>query len=333
MHASNWTISADAEADLCITDWTEPALQLTLTEQDDGMFTATLQLPDAGAVAFDDLMPRRFGSVVLCLGPNDDAAWPDDVELLERLLRPLANVFSPAEAAPAPLPDAPAAAASVAATQRRRVGMWGVGAAAALAMAGALGLIVSASGDAAAARQKPLSLFARVFESVRATGIPQAEVYRVGDRVVVEGLFNTTDDAVRLRDALAPFEGEAVEQRYAAAPDIAQSITDTLAAPGIQVSHVGKGAFLVSGRAMHLDRLRASASRLVVDLAPLVREIRFEVVELPAPPRMPVGAMLSADGVEYVQSRDGSKFISITAGRVAAGDSPQTRNVISGATQ
>jgi type III secretion protein D len=90
-----------------------------------------------------------------------------------------------------------------------------------------------------------------------------------------------------------------------------------LALPGVSVSYRGQGNFAVTGRAMHLDKVREAAVRIAADLAPLVHGIDVDAVEAPAPDRVPVGAMLTSDGLQYVQTRDGVKHLSLLP------DSPQ----------
>jgi type III secretion protein D len=243
-----------------------------------------------------DFEPRRFGDVVLCAGPVG-VAWPSDMELLERLMRPVEKVAH--------------AVRDAAAWSWARVASL-VAAVAALAAGGAFGAVSLHNTQAPKAEVVPEPLVSQVSRLVSAAGLHEVVVRAAGDRVVVEGLLTDSAEVQTLRQQLAHFPSELIEHRYAAASEITQSVSDALGTPGLVVSYRGQGVFEVSGRAMYLDKVRVAANRIAADLAPLVRGIEVEASEAPAPDTVPVGAMLSTDGLKYVQTRDGAKHLSLS---------------------
>lgn len=293
---STYRIAADAQADIQIFDWTREPLLLRL--QEDGAIHMTT-LPEKEGLAeqaperLEDFQPRKFGKVVLCAGPFG-REWPSDVTLLRRLMR------QQAPKAPAP----PAAA-----TRRTAVALTG----AALAIAAsALFTVASWSKQAHPPPQAPAEpLLVRVTKAVAPLSLNDIVVSPAGSQVVVEGLVDSTADLALLRQTLGPFPPAQVMHRYAVAPDITQSIVDALAAPELSVSYQGAGRFAVRGETLNLDKVRDATARIAADLAPVVRGIDVDATRLPAPERVPVNAMLSAKGLQYVQTRDGAKHLSL----------------------
>ena len=300
LSASVYRIDSSEQADIQLTDWQTEPLVLELQEEDSVVTVAfTSQLANepqsAARELLEDFMPKRFGDVVLCVGPRH-AQWPTDVELLERLMRPVAKAVEAVKDSSAGRRSGRVLALCVTAT---------------LALAGAFAAVVSRNADAAKARVVPEPLVGQVFRAVSATALANLSVRPLGERVVVEGVLASSAEVVALRQVLARFPAERIEHQYAAAPDIAQGISDALGLPGLSVSYRGQGSFAVTGQAMHLDKVREAASRIASDLAPLVRGIDVAALEAPAPDRVPVGAMLTSDGLQYVQTRDGVKHLSL----------------------
>jgi len=298
LNASTYRIFDDPDADIQIADWNEQTLDLTLSEDEHGMSTATYRLgPDSVVHAMADLVPRRFGDIVLCLGSAIGPAWPSDVELLGRVLTP--PVSSTRTAGSSALP------------RSRQWAVWSLSVAV-LAVGAAFVTVVSGSSRAASQVDQP-SVLVRAQNAIERIGVPGLTVRVDGDGVLVEGLVATPNECAMVRAALSDLPPGAVRHRYAAASEVAQSIAEALSAPGIRVAHVAGGEFLVDGAAVGADGLQTAADRLVNDLAPLVRTIRVAVTDLPPPQRAPTGAMLHVAGMEYVQTRDGTKHISLLA--------------------
>lgn len=298
LHASKYRIAADEQADIQLVDWQVQPLELELLEEGN-VLTITLNQTDMAdrlTQPFADFEPRRFGDVVLCAGPVG-VAWPSDMELLESLMRPAANAAH--------------AVRDVAASSWARVASV-VAAAAALAAGGAFGAVTLRNTLASKADVVAEPLVSQVIRLVSGAGLHDVVVRADAERVIVEGLLADSADVLTLRQQLAQFPSELIEHRYAAASEITQSVSDALGTPGLVVSYRGRGVFEVSGRAMYLDKVRAAASRIAADLAPLVRSIEVVASEAPAPDTVPVGAMLSTEGLKYVQTRDGAKHLSLS---------------------
>lgn len=295
---SKYRIAADEQADIQLVDWQVQPLELELLEEGNVLTITSPQadIAEGTAQSFADFEPRRFGNVVLCVGPVG-VAWPSDMELLERLMRPVAKAADLVQGAAA---WSWARAASV------------LAAAAALATGGAFGAVALRHKLAPKVEVVPEPLQSQVARAVSEVGMEDVSVQVVGERVRVEGLLKDSAEVLLLRQQLVRFPSELIEHQYAAASEIAQSVSDALDTPGLVVSYTGRGMFEVSGRAMYLDKVRAAANRITTDLAPLVRGIEVTASESPAPDTVPVGAMLSTEGLKYVQTRDGAKHLSLS---------------------
>lgn len=295
---SKYRIAADEQADIQLVDWQVQPLEFELLEEGSVLTITSPQadIAEGTAQSFADFEPRRFGNVVLCVGPVG-VAWPSDMELLERLMRPVAKAADLVQGAAA---WSWARAASV------------LAAAAALATGGAFGAVALRHKLAPKVEVVPEPLQSQVARAVSEVGMEDVSVQVVGERVRVEGLLKDSAEVLLLRQQLVRFPSELIEHQYAAASEIAQSVSDALDTPGLVVSYRGRGVFEVSGRAMYLDKVRAAVNRITTDLAPLVRGIEVTASESPAPDTVPVGAMLSTEGLKYVQTRDGAKHLSLS---------------------
>jgi type III secretion protein D len=305
LSSTRWVISADDTADIQLLDWTSEPMVI---EVDDDQMLRFAMLPagaaEAPADAFAplaDLAPRRFGDVVLCAGPID-AAWPADIDLIASLALPVLAV--PAE------PGVPAP------RKRHSPVMLSAFVGTAL-MTAALGAAVARLGHGAdrgadgARIAEPLKT--RVDRALAGSPIDGLEVQSQGDSVIVRGLLPEPADADALRQRLAAFKGERVVPAYAVATEVAQSIAEALGDPGLRVSHRGGGHFVIAGETGDLDRLRDSAARIATDLAPLVRGVEVAATKLPPSGHAPLSAALDSDGLQYVQTRDGIKHLSVTS--------------------
>jgi type III secretion protein D len=299
LEPSTLRIGADAEADLQITDWTTEPLTLNITRDEDDMYTAAFTVDDhQAAQTLEDFVPRRFAEVVLCIGSALREAWPSDLALMQALLQPAAA------ARPQPL------RAPETAKPAWRGWLIAGSAMAAATIGGAFYMVVSAAAQNAELRAQP-SLLARAQQAIDRSRVSGVVASSSPDGVVIQGLLPSASDVSRLRAELVDLPPGAVQHRYAAAADIAQGISEALAAPGLNVRHLSGGDFIVEGEAVHAAALQPAADRLINDLAPWVHSIRVSVKDLPPPPRMPTAAMLQVSGMEYVQTRDGTKHVSL----------------------
>lgn len=302
LSASKYRIAADEQADIQLVDWPTEPLELELLEEGNvvSITAPRNEAPDAEAgkpESFVDFEPRRFGEVVLCVGPAS-ADWPSDIELMERLMRPSAEAVKAAEME---------RQAQRARTMRSVLICAAV---AVLAVGGAFTSVVWNNARAAKLVTAPAEPLPRqVQRAVTDAAIRDVVVRTSGDGVVVEGLLADSSAVVALRQLLSRFPSELVEHRYAAAPEIAQSIADALGDNGLSVRYRDRGVFVVDGRALQVEKLRDAAARIAADLAPLVSGIEVAAGESMAPDTIPVGAMLFTDGLQYVQTRDGVKHL------------------------
>jgi type III secretion protein D len=316
--ALTYRIAADEQADIQIVDWSSEPLVLDIREEGQVVAIAleSADLAAAGASSaealkaagrlFEDFIPRRFGDVVLCVGP-EDGDWPADMQLLERLMKP-APVAATVQKSRAPsVFIAVCVVASV--------------------LVGGYTAVVSRNATAAKARVPNEPMLSQVRSAVFPAAPPGLRVVALGERVLVEGLLANSAEVAAVRELLARFPAEQIEHRYAAASDVAQSISDALSSPELAVAYRGRGVFAITGRTTQPDKLRLAASRIATDLAPLVSSIDVVAAEAQAPDRVPVEAMLSSDGLQYVQTRDGAKHLSLLPGPIVELIDPPSRPV------
>lgn len=303
----HYRIASDEEADLQITDWTQPALLLMFEEEGSDVSPALHLIDDQGQPAdllgrLQDFLPRRFGDVVLCAGP-DAAAWPSDLTLMDALMRPAGQDTRH----PGAGHDAAAAGSISRSVHRPRWMISAVVAGAALlaAMSAVLSTQTAASPTP---RPDPME---QVAGALRQAGVQGLVVRRVDQRLVVEGLLAGSAEMARTRAALQPFGEQQLLHRYASAADIVRQIGDALNRPGLQVEYRGQGVFAVVGESTDPTGLRDEVRRISADIGPLVRRIDVTVEQTLPTARVRMGAMLGGDGLRYVQTADGTKHLSL----------------------
>lgn len=293
------TLGSGSDADLQIADWKHQPVQLTVEEGTEVVrlsYAAEGKEGSTREAVFEDFMPRRFDDIVLCVGPDNDTAWPSDVDLLGKLLKAKKERREGAK---------PAA---------RHASGWAVaGGVACTVLLATFGGLVMNGANKAEARVPVQPLQVRVAGALAKTGLDGLTVREAGRKVVVEGLVGTTADVARTRATLQPFGDAFVVHKYAAASDVAQSISDALSDPELRVRYQGSGVFLVEGRVLDVDKLRNSAQRIAVDLGPMIKRVDVAVTELPPPQRVHVDAMMVAGDVRYVQTRDGTKHLIVSS--------------------
>jgi type III secretion protein D len=290
-------VSQAIDADIQITDWKHLPIRLTA---DEGNTVNVMVLDPASDTAspleaLEDFVPRRFKDVVLCIG-SVDVAWPSDLKLMESLMRPPSKSAGSKQNQPG-----------------RRLSRRAIVclAGASLTLLGGFAGLVASLSSKAEARRPPEPLIGRVHRALQATQVLGAIARNEQGRVVVEGLVDSAADAAKLRAALQPFAADGVLQRFASASDMAQSITDALANPGLAVHYRGDGNFVVTGSSRDLEKVRSALQRIAGDLGPLLGRIEVAARELPAPETVPVGALMTSDDLQYVQTRDGTKHLTV----------------------
>jgi len=304
--STRYVIGADDKADIQLLDWVTDTMVLEVGQDD--MISIAVMPQDASEpqpdafVRVEDFAPRRIGDIVLCVG-GADQTWPSDIDLIARLTQPVAEVVAPKRLSP-------------------RLISVGVGA---VLLTGALGAAVAhlsqrsqesgPNGTPVAGSPnritEPLKL--RVERAIAGIHVSGLQVTTSGDGVSVGGLLDETADVQALRQRLATFASEHVVQAYGTVAQVSQSIAESLSQPGLKVSYQGQGVFVVSGQVSDVEHLRESVERVAADLAPLVRRIELGATELPTTGHVPMSALLSSEGLQYVQTRDGVKHLSVSS--------------------
>lgn len=316
-----YRIASDEDADLQISDWAHAPLILTFEEEGSDVSPALHLIADDGTPAnpqglLEDFLPRRFGDIVLCVGPDaapDAAAWPSDMALMDALMRPVAKIKA----------TAAAVAAEAAPRAKSALGLKLSALVAAAALIAALASVLST--QTAASTAPPVSPMEQATQALRQAGVEGLTVRRVDRRLVVEGLLPGSAEMARARAALQPFGEGQLLHRYASASDIVRQIGDALNRPGVRIVHRGQGVFAVEGQAADPAELQDEVRRIAGDIGPLVRRIDIAVEQTLPTARVRVGSMLAGDdGLQYVQTADGTKHLSLRTpvddGAAVAGD-------------
>lgn len=291
-----YRIASDDEADLQIGDWDHAPLLLNLVEEEGTDVSLALHcIGDDGQAAralgpLADFVPRRFGDVVLCAGPDGAAGWPKDVDLMAALINP-PKIATPTTRSPG---------------LGLKLGALALGA----ALLAGFGAVLSLQTSATASATEPVSPLERVQIALRQAGVTGLTVRSVDRRLVVEGLLATTAELARARTALQPF-GEELLHRYAAAADLARQIGDALGRPGLRVAYRGAGVFAVEGQDLDPAQVRTDAARVADDIGPLITRLDVDIAEMLPASRVRVGAMLNGEEFQYVQTADGIKHLSL----------------------
>lgn len=291
LSASAYRIAADEEADIQLTDWTCQPTSLSIMTDRVLAFPATMTDDrTCSGTLLEHFVPMRFDTVVLCVGPSSKA-WPSD----RRLLRRLENRTKPA-ARPARR-DTPRRGSAIALSV--------------LAVLAVFGVFVGYTSEQARANVPHVPLINRVGRAVASLPASDLVVRAEGGRVIVEGLLPSSADVNAVRQTLSALPAELIDHRYASIAQISQSIVEAIRLPGATVRYLGSGVFALRGSAIHPEQVSSDAARVASDLAPLVKRIDTEIETLPAPERLPIGTALTSDGLQYVQTRDGTKYLEL----------------------
>ncbi len=294
LNPTTMSIGAEATADILIQDWNEGTMQLA-TDAQDRVTIAAAGAADAPST-LDDFIPRRFGDVVLCAGPQD-APWPSDVQLLETMLAaPAAADAAPDE--PARVPPAPRASWTRTGLVAMLVGSVG---------AGALALTVGTTSQAA---NHPLAQagIADVRSALERLQEPGIEVREQASGFVASGIVANGAAARRAHASLRSVAGSRLRWQVKPADDIARELAESLHEPNVKVRYAGAARFEVTGTARQPGAVRDVVERFRNDMAPLALAVGVKVEridELAVAGK--VDSALSADSVRYIESSDGTK--------------------------
>lgn len=296
-----WTVGPDAQASIRITDWTAQPLALRVDAE-----SGVLQELEDGDAAWDDLSPRRFGDVVLCVGPADEA-WPSDLTLLERVLSPTPTDANPDSVAPAQaqVSNAPASAP---ARPRTRKGWMGVTAVALLTPCALL--LASTRETSLAARSAPTAqppLLERVRLCLAQHRIDGLQLEQHDNEIIVHGIVTSaTEELSTLRDlrALSP----SVHTDLSIAQEVIENLRESLQEPALRISYLGGNRFSIAGPAVHPERVRATADHVRSDLGGNIKDIVLDITQARLRnARADATSALSVDELSYIESSDGTK--------------------------
>lgn len=303
LSTTTMSIGAQADADIVINDWSEGTMQLAIDAKDN----LTIGIPGdpSSATAMEDFVARRFGDVVLCAGPLD-APWPSDLQLMERMLTPHHEGRKyDGEQSDGVFPAAPP---SPVVMMRRRRAPW-VRASVAALLVGSMGAaaVVLPAGrtSQAAGRSQARATLADVQQALAQLHQPDLTVAQQADGFVVTGIASNAADA---RTALQALAGKRVSWNVKPGDEIAGALAESLHEPNVQVRYVGARHFEVSGTARRPATVRDVVERFRADIGPLVAGIDVNVTRTDdLGVAGDVDSALSADGVKYVESSDGTK--------------------------
>lgn len=301
-------IGSDDEAHIQISDWDQPAMQLS--QHEDASVTISDAAHPGDAIVLEDFKPRRFGNVVLCTG-DADAQWPSDIELLETLLAPAAQPTP--DAIVVPEPSAASATPPAPAPGKHRRG---------LRVAGTAGIAVLAIGGAGIAL--PAVLHPRIDGSLHGVARqPSADDLRAalarlhqpdvtitpqGGRFDVVGLVPDRAGEALVRTTLETIAPGKIIWRIGCVDEITRDLLESLHDPALRVRYLGRREFGVTGVAKDAHAAQATLMQLSADLAPMVTQVTQQIApdeRMPMPAT--VESLLAVDDLQYVEGGDGTK--------------------------
>lgn len=303
--AGGYRLSAEADADICISDWQAGSLVLTLGE--DGV--ARVRLDGGEEVLIADFIAVPYGDVVFCVGP-DDTAWPRDLDLLAGLWKTAEPdvPVAPAETSlPLPMASPPKALRTA------------VVALACTALIGGLmtaGVMLAGSQPTEAANVKfdAGALSKQVAEALRRAGLADLTAAPRGNNVVVRGMVATTDEsdaARKIMDGLA--RGKTLREYDVAQQDVV-NIQQSLGDLGARVEYRGKGVFHVSGTVPSLKKFHHMLANVKPDLDANVKRLDVDVKEARSTiSDVRYAEVVSVGNLRYIETPDGTKHLLDTA--------------------
>ncbi|NRO95766.1 hypothetical protein GWC77_07425 [Paraburkholderia sp. NMBU_R16] len=308
-------IGNDGEAEIQISDWDQPTMQLS--QHDD----ASLTIADADGhgepIVLEDFKPHRFGNVVLCAG-DADAPWPSDIELLETLLAPA--VAPVEEPEPVHVDEVVPAAPPASPKNRKTLHALGIAGVAVLAIGGAgialpavlhprTGALAGLGGPTEPQRgmapQAGLEQLQRALDRLHQ---PDVAVTQQGGRFDVVGVVPDTGSEALVRTTLETMAPGRIVWHLGCVDQIERDLQESLHDPALQVHYLGHREFGVSGVAKDTRAVRTTLAQLSADLQPMVTRVAQELTpdDRMAMPSS-VESLLAVDDLQYVEAGDGTK--------------------------
>jgi type III secretion protein D len=294
-------ISAEPDADICISDWTVAPLALTLGE--DGV--ARLDAGAGEAVLLADFVAVPYGDVAFCVGP-DDAVWPGDLALLAGLWNTAPLVQEDAAAQPAA--DAPQDKRRLS-SRAAAMALVGTVAIGGLATAGAL-LTGTQTSEAANVKVDNGALASQLAAALHQAGLAGLHVEPRERSLSVTGIVTNATEAARARriaEALAPGK---VRRDYDVAQQDVDEIQQSLSGTGASVAYAGNGVFRISGNVPSLTMFRERMASVRADLDRNVKGLDVQVSETHLPAQnIEYAEAIAAGGLRYIETPDGTKHL------------------------
>lgn len=309
-------IGNDSEAEIQISDWDQPTMQLS--QHDDGSLT----IADAGhhgePILLEDFKPRRFGNVVLCAG-DADATWPSDIELLETLLAPAPQPVEEPEP-PIQVDEVLPATPPAVPKNRRTLHAVGLASVAALAIGGAgialpavlhprMGGLAGFGGSSdpqhGVAPQPTVEQIQRALDRLHQ---PDVAVTLQGGRFDVVGVVPDTTSETLVRTTLETIAPGRIVWHIGRVDQVTRDLQESLHDPALKVHYLGHREFGVSGVAKDARAVQTTLAQLSADLQPMVTRVTQEVTpddRLAMPSS--VESLLAVDDLQYVEAGDGAK--------------------------
>ncbi len=314
-------IGADHAADIRLTDWTAPSMQLSFDENGE----VQLEILDDASPSLENetdmnlsllpsqtlsskmmlanWVPQRFGEVVLCVGQVGED-WPSDAELLSLLLPlPVAEEDPQDNAAKGPL------SATVPIRYKRLLLLTGIVILSAIALN--IGMLNRVKQRARAEYESTVNTLPnqieRALNQARITGL---KMVAQGDGIVLNGIVanSAEDNAVRQIADTLNSQGR-ITLHYDVASRVAQNIAESLNRPNIKVQYLGNGVFQVSGVVADLASAQQALARLAPDLSSNIKQIDSQLTAA-KPNNAPAYSGLLSDGnVKYFETPDGVKHL------------------------
>jgi type III secretion protein D len=314
LEVGNYSIGANSDDDISITDWTAASLRLLIdangnvqctqlqaendahgdAEQSGDQGTAAVAKPAPKPYLFKDLKAYVFGDIMLCVGPSDQA-WPADMQLLDAS-------FNPPPALGAGKPKF-----------RLRSGIT-------LIIIMLSTLTMSVIGNMSFADQS--SRHAASVETVATTAqrlrvvldLAYASALKIDttpSSVVITGLLDSNQQVGPVRAAITRLNSKyPIIQNYAVATEVAESIRSSIGLPNAKVTYFKEGIFIFSADVADVEATTKAIQRVQADLVDVVKHIDVNLVLTPKKlVEPPVLSSLADDDISVVQTLDGQKHL------------------------
>jgi type III secretion protein D len=321
-------IGGSEDLDVYIGDWSAPTIELHrdaaggcqarwLAQEATEQMPAATRDGDWYGCLLQPWVPLRFGAVVLCIGPADEA-WPDDVDLLQRHFSP------PFEGVPEVENLGPPAA-------RRWAAVVSIATFVVLALAASA--VMLPAGRTQPAPQGAVAPAVPALQELRDALGPRLAgtlgLTAQGPGFLVQGVVDTRADLAevgRLLDRLPA--SMQVARHYTAAPDVVDMVKAVMPGADVSVERTAPRRFEVKGRGTDLVAVQGLIERLGRDLQAVGVELVAAAADPAKPSATPTsvsGMLIDSGGVSFSRTRDGAKHIVVQSGAAKASQPTDAR--------